>query len=275
MTKVNLVSKYDAVIVGFGEIGKPIGQLLAGRYSVYPMDPEVYPEYNGDQITCNFLHICIPGSLENFNEVVLGYIEKFKPSYTVIHSTVVPGTTRAIEEAQEISKVIFTPAQGKHEGNKMKRDMLNYPKYVGATSSETAEKVKAHLEEVGFYTHILKNPEEAEWSKIVATTYFGLLIAWAQELERLCDKHELDYGNITHFFPLAGDFTPPHFSGSIGGHCVLPNLKLWEKANGGNRFIDLIKMSNNHKVARDENDIVVDTSEKPKHSFTKRGKYKK
>ena len=251
MTKINTVSKYDAVIIGFGEIGKPLGQLLAGRFSVYPMDPDVYPEYTGDQITCNFLHICIPGNLENFKEIVLGYIEKFRPVYTIIHSTVIPGTTRAIEEGQGISKVVFSPVQGKHAGNKMKREMLNYPKYIGATSLETAQTVKAHLEEVGFDVPIMNSPEEAEWSKIVATSYFGLLIAWSQEIERLCDKYELDYERITHFFPLADDFTPPHTPGIISGHCLLPNLDLWEKV-GKSDFVDLIRKSNELKIVREE-----------------------
>lgn len=274
MTKINFAQKYEVVIVGFGEIGKPIGQLLAGRYPVYPMDPEVYPEYTGDQIACNFLHICIPGNLETFNEIVLGYIEKFKPAHTIIHSTVVPGTTRTIEEAQEISKVVFSPVQGKHADNKMKRDMLNYPKYIGATSLETAKIVKAHLEEVGFDVPVMNSPEEAEWSKIVATSYFGFMIVWAQEMERLCDKHGLDYEHITHFFRIADDFTPPHFPGVIGGHCVLPNLELWESVSKSD-FVDLIRKSNDLKIDREEKKVTKDTPEKPKHSFTKRGKYKK
>lgn len=266
MTKMNFANKYEAVIVGFGEIGKPLGQLLAGRYPVYPVDPDVYPEYTGDQVTCNFLHICIPGNLDNFNGVVLEYIEKFKPVYTIIHSTVVPGTTRAIEEARETSKVVFSPVQGKHADNKMKREMLNYPKYIGATSVETAKAVKAHLEEIGFDVRVMNNPEEAEWSKIVATTYFGLLVAWAQELERLCDDHELDYERITHFFPLADDFTPPHFPGIISGHCVIPNLDLWEKV-GKSDFVDLIRKSNDLKIER-EKEEVKDTKD------TQEGKYK-
>ncbi len=260
MTEIKMTSKYDVSIIGFGEIGKPLGQLLAGRFSVYPMDPKVYPEYTGDQITCNFLHICIPGSLDNFNEIVLEYIEKFEPKYTIIHSTVIPGTTRAIEElvkkyskeeSQETCKVVFSPVQGKHADNKMKREMLNYPKYLGATSLEIAQTVKVHLGEIGFDVLIMNNPEEAEWSKIVATSYFGLMISWAQEMERLCDKHELDYNCITHFFPLADDFTPPHIPGIIRGHCVIQNLDLWEKV-GKSDFVDLIRKSNELKIDREE-----------------------
>ena len=35
-------------------------------------------------------------------------------------------------------------------------------------------------------TKLLSSPEATEIAKLTETTYFGLLIAWAQEVERYC-----------------------------------------------------------------------------------------
>ena len=42
-------------------------------------------------------------------------------------------------------------------------------------------------------TKLLSSPEATEIAKLTETTYFGLLIAWAQEVERYC----MELGSIT------------------------------------------------------------------------------
>ena len=96
------------VCVGTGEIGKPIFELINGVYNALPVDPDHYP-LNGDIATsADFLHINIPGNLPNFKDIVIGYIQKYRATYTIIHSTVVPGTTEAICKATD-SFVVHSP----------------------------------------------------------------------------------------------------------------------------------------------------------------------
>ena len=64
-----------------------------------------------------------------------------------------------------------------------------------------------HLGSAGLRTKILSAPEATELAKLTETTYFGLMITWAQELERYCDQAGQSYEEIVsfydeiHFFP--------------------------------------------------------------------------
>lgn len=236
--------RFMDIVIGYGEIGKPLAELLAGVYTTHVIDPKYFSSVKG--IKGDFLHICIPGA-ENFKEIVLGYIGQYEPEYTIIHSTVKPGTTREIEEEQHVSKLVYSPVHGRHANGQMKHHLLHFPKYIGGTDKDAVNAVRIHLMHVGFDVHVMDSPEEAEWSKIVSTTYSALLISWAQELERLCDKYGLDYDNLTHIFPYGKSYVPPHYPGVIGGHCLMQNLELWE---GDSMFVDVIKKSNEMKKGR-------------------------
>ena len=47
---------------------------------------------------------------------------------------------------------------------------------------------------------MLSSPEATELAKLAETTYFGVLIAWAQEIERYCDRSNTDYNEIISFY---------------------------------------------------------------------------
>jgi hypothetical protein len=48
------------------------------------------------------IHICLPcENMEKFAELVVGYVEQFKPKLTIINSTVPPGTTLKVYQKCE------------------------------------------------------------------------------------------------------------------------------------------------------------------------------
>ena len=50
-----------------------------------------------------YLHVCLPGELEKFTDIVIEWINKIKNiQVVVIHSTVKPGTTKSIQERSSI-----------------------------------------------------------------------------------------------------------------------------------------------------------------------------
>jgi hypothetical protein len=97
----------------------------------------------------------------------------------------------------------------------------------------------------------VSSPETAELAKLSETTYFGLLIAWAQEIERYCDVVEVEYDEVVSFYEEIA-FLPPvrYFPGMIGGHCVMPNIEILERL-GESRMLQAIKWSNAVKMARE------------------------
>jgi UDP-glucose 6-dehydrogenase len=100
-------------------------------------------------------------------------------------------------------------------------------------------------------TRLLSEPEATELAKLTETTYFGLLIAWAQELERYCDRVGQDYDEVVSFFEEIR-YLPPvkYFPGVIGGHCVMPNIEILSRV-APSEILTAIQSSNRTKTERE------------------------
>jgi UDP-N-acetyl-D-mannosaminuronate dehydrogenase len=242
------------VVVGIGEIGRPVYELINGVFKTLPIDPVHYPGNQEIMVACGFMHICIPGELPDFNDIVLDYINQYEPDYVFIHSTVLPGTCRYLQTKTKAA-IISSPVHGKHHNNQMKKDMLCYPKYVGLPKDSLdyiGAVVNDHLAAAGFADiRITEGTEEVEWLKVLSTTYFGLIIAWHQEIERICDEFGLNFNKVIDIFKHQDDIKPPHYSGVIGGHCVMPNIKLIKEIWQSD-LLDWIENSNILKVKRED-----------------------
>jgi UDP-N-acetyl-D-mannosaminuronate dehydrogenase len=136
--------------------------------------------------------------------------------------------------------------RGKH--GRMLEDLRFYTKFVGALDPAAAEQAVRHFESVGLKTKVLSSPEATELAKLTETTYFGVMIAWAQELERYCDQSGQNYQEVTSFYDEI-EFFPPvkYFPGVIGGHCVMPNIELLSKLRQS-VVLDAIQASNRMKI---------------------------
>ena len=209
------------LVVGLGEVGSALVEVLERKGPVLKHDIE-RREFNEP---IGVMHICIPFiSRPQFEPLAMEYIRRFKPELTIINSTVLPGTTRSISE-KTASPVAYSPVRGKHV--KMAKDLLHYVKFVAAGEEAWADKADAHFQEHGMKTRKLEKPETLEVAKLGETTYFGVIIAWAQEFNRYVQRAGGDYEEATEFFEEVA-FLPRqrYFPGFIGGHCVVPNINL-------------------------------------------------
>jgi len=208
-------------VIGMGEVGRPLHAILQKQY----------PEVIGVDIEpvsidrpCSIMHICFPFKTEEqFQDAVASYAGKYAPEVIVINSTVVPGTTRKIEN--------------------------NTVKFAAGTDVEATERVRAHFQAAGLKSETLSTPEALELAKLLETTYFGLLIAWAQEMNRLAETVNADYLEVGKFFREIGYLPNVLFQpGIIGGHCVMPNISLLQQ-RFESRFLDVLKSSNEARKA--------------------------
>jgi len=213
--------KARTLVVGLGEVGGALAAVLDRKETVlrHDLDRVKIEEPIGT------MHLCIPfQSPHQFETVALGYISRFTPALTIINSTVIPGTTRSIAEKSG-SAVAYSPVRGKHV--KMEQDLLHYVKFVAAPERTTAASAEAHFQAAGMKTRRMTEPESLELAKLAETTYFGVCIAFAQEMNRYAERVGGDYTESIDFFEEVG-FLPRqrYFPGFIGGHCVIPNIKL-------------------------------------------------
>ena len=235
--------KTKVVVAGLGEIGRPLLELVSRHYE--PIGVDITPVEETGPI--DVLHICYPFEIQDFIAETARYINLFRPMLTVINSTVAIGTTRQIAE-QTNSCVANSPVRGKHA--RMVEELTSYTKFIGAIDPVAGEKAAAHFTTLGMKTKLLSSPEATELAKLTETTYFGLMIAWAQEIERYCDRLELNYDDVVSFYEEIRFFPPvKYFPGIIGGHCVMPNIEILQKC-APSEILAAIQASNKRKLAR-------------------------
>ena len=238
----------NVLVVGTGEVGKAVIELLeeSKKFKVFRKD--VAPIQLKEKI--DVMHVCIPFS-EGFEKIVEGYIKEFKPGLTIIDSTVRPGTTEKIEKKTG-KLVVHSPVRGKHPH--LKAGLLKFVKFVGSTSRKAAEDAAKHFEEAGVKTEILSGPGETEVGKLLCTTYYGANIAFHQEMARICEHYGVNFGETVTRFSATGTIDINHkiprplmFPGTIGGHCVMPNIDILQKEVNSSFLSEIVKSNDKTK----------------------------
>src|SRR5262245_15930708 len=137
------MNKQKVVIVGLGEVGKPLLELISKHHDVVGIDIDP-PSEKIRQV--DVLHICYPFEIRDFVGETVRYIERYKPAVTVINSTVGVGTTRTIAERTG-TPVVHSPVRGKHV--RMLEELSKYAKFVGAIEPAAGQLAADHFESVG------------------------------------------------------------------------------------------------------------------------------
>jgi len=208
------------VIVGLGEVGKPLSEIIKKRHRVFEVDIDLAAPVK----RCDVMHICFPFRDKEFVGQVSEYIGRYQPDLTIINSTVAPGTTRRIA-GESGTSVVNSPIRGKHA--RMREELLHYTKFIGALDPDAGKRAVEHFQGLGMKTRLLSAPEATEIAKLTETTYFGLMIAWAQEVERFSRELGVDYDEVVSFYEEIKFFPRmKYFPGVIGGHCVMPNIAI-------------------------------------------------
>jgi len=233
------------VVCGLGEIGAPLLEILRESRDVVGVD--IAPQEVDSSKVVDVLHICYPGGMFDFISTTWDYIDKYKPELTIVHSTVPLGTVRALSVGRDGNgiSIAHSPMRGKHAN--MLADLKRYTKFVGGPTMLDATLAAAYLVRVGFQVKVLQSCETTELAKMCETTAFGVLIAWAQEMERFCKTAGVEYEEVRALTEDV-DFLPHgYFPGTIGGHCVMPNIALLRETFGNTGFLACIHASNEIK----------------------------
>jgi hypothetical protein len=234
------------IILGMGEVGETLFDLLVKRnFDCVGIDSVASKSKNYSENknieNPEYLHVCLPGELTEFTNIVSDWINKIKDlKVVVIHSTVKPGTTKKIQEKSTIP-VLFSPVRGVHR--RFLDDIKKYTKFISTDDEQIDTKIKIDLEKRFEKVDWMSTTKTAELAKIlVDTTYYGWLINYAQITKMICEKEGVDFDEMWKFADEIHENLgnrPKMYPGIIGGHCVLPNLNLIEYED-----LDIIKKIN-------------------------------
>lgn len=219
------ISPSKSLVIGTGEVGSALYRVLKEKYEVYKRDLE---NIDLEGIEFEVMHICFPWS-ENFVRQVVAYKEEYKPRFTIIHSTVPVGATRACGK-----NVWHSPVRGVHP--KLERSLKTFVKYIGG---EFEPRLIQYFENCGIKTEFLGDAETTEAMKLWETTQYAWFIILQKEIWRYCQERLLDFekvyteANRTYNegyeklgMPHVRRPILKHIPGPIGGHCVIPNCRL-------------------------------------------------
>lgn len=239
------------LVVGLGEVGGAIFRVLSSAYpDTVGVDPQKGYELK-DNVTAKFLHICIPGSCNLFEDIVIDYYNKLLPDFLIIHSSVVIGTTSNISSSIPSScLIVFSPVNGKHIA--MDACLKKHPKFIGCDNPDPTrlKEIIEMFDKCNIKAIYVGTTRSIELGKLLTTTLFGYLIAWAQEIERICSTLNVDPKEVEKCWKLidSSDFDIKNkFAGKIGGHCVMPNIELLERFISS-EMLGWIKYSNDMQL---------------------------
>jgi len=260
------------LIIGLGEVGRALFELFkeSRKFDVFGFDLNKEKRKNSKKKlpeTVDVMHICYPCyDQETFILTTIEYINKINPELTIIESTVPPGTTEKIYEGAK-KQVVHSPIRGMHRTvEDMKQDILFWSKYVGGITSNATEAAQQHFEKIGLKVKILKRSVETELAKLFETTYRAWMISCFQEMHRISKYFEADFDEV---IDLLEDIhrvrfnKPLHFPGVIGGHCLIPNVKLLLSVYDS-KFLQVILESNNKRKEEIKDRVVQEEVEKVK-----------
>ncbi len=269
-----------AVVVGYmGEVGSSL-------FEVFDNSPLNVVGYDlGDEDLAHssvhhsaVMHVAIPYS-DTFVTTVVDWMTFVEPVATVIHSTVPVGTTweigirileadsMGIQDGTIRHPIMYhSPVMGRHPN--LAGSLTTFEKIIGPGINPTPDSIdprpdkfiEQHFLAAGMRPVFYKTATATELAKLASTTFYGLTIAYAQEVSRWCEEHKVSFqevmDNTTRIYNEGyqalgcSRFTRPRLHpGYIGGHCVMPNLDLLdqvalERGLKPSELVDLIRKSN-------------------------------
>jgi hypothetical protein len=180
---------------------------------------------------CYFLHVAIPYN-DKFIAAVSDAIIESGAKGVVIHSTVKPGTTRKIAEMFPDVSFCYSPVIGVHPD--LLGGLKTFTKWMAVSGKS---QLFFHMAGIFKNWKVVYNFETVEKLKLLSTTYYGLCIAFHGEAKKILGDD----------FDFLSDWTTNYNKGytklgkenvvrpvlyapdKIGGHCILPNVKILQE----------------------------------------------
>jgi UDPglucose 6-dehydrogenase len=211
-----MVEKTTIGIVGYGFVGKAVAQLNE-FFPVEIYDPFI-DEYmfNLKAFKQDIVFVCVPTPSKENGELDTTIVEQVtkqwrglttKESILVVKSTVPPGTTAMLCNMFSTDKIIHNP-EFLSQNTAMEDFRKPEEVVIGHYNRSAAEKLVNLYKK--YYPLNLEVPYyvglgvEAEMLKMVRNSYYALKVSFFNQVEELCDMHEIEYSKFREMLTLGG-----------------------------------------------------------------------
>jgi len=240
----------NSIVIGYGEIGKAVAK-------VFDITDYIdVPDCKMNSAQYKYMHVAIPYS-EFFVDIVNKYINKLKPSLTIIHSTVAIGTIEQIN-----GNVVHMPVRGRHD--KLAEGIKHYPSIVGYKSRIERKMFRRYIEGLSLdVMMVLDGYRTTEAAKLLSLLQYGMNIEFARYAKKICDKNNVSYDVAIWYYTRTYNkgiesynpnlvktiLEPP--TGPIGGHCVLPAIKILNEKDPSDILSAILEENHSQKREQD------------------------
>ena len=209
-------------IIGQGFVGTAVREGLSPAFNIETYDKFKDSTCNSIEELCakvKIIFVCLPTPMRKDGTCDLSIvkstimeIDSFSSDHiAVIKSTVIPGTTRELNEECENLQVIFNP-EFLTEANYID-DFKNQTRIIIGGPRPGSTKIKNLYRKVFYNTPIIKTGSDtAEMVKYFLNCFLAVKVSFANEMKDVCDKVDIDYDKVVEYALYDTRIGRTHFS---------------------------------------------------------------
>jgi len=200
------MSKYKVGVIGNGFVGEAISFAFSPTTDlrIYDIDPLKSTHSKEEIDECDYIFVCVPTPMYKDGKQDISYIENvFKsavsgPTY-IIKSTVLPGTTKSLQDKYKKLNIVFSPEFLTERTAKL--DMLTQARIILGGASKLTCKVKELFEQRFMNRHIIETDSTtAEYIKYMNNTFFATKVSIINEFKLLAEKLNVNWEDAIYGF---------------------------------------------------------------------------
>ena len=244
------MNKFKVGVIGNGFVGESQAFAFSPTTDlrIYDIDPLKATHSKEEIGECDFVFVCVPTPMKKDGSQDLSYVERvfeeaaFGPIY-ILKSTVLPGTTKKLNEKYHNLSIIFSPEFLTERTAKL--DMLTQARIILGGEQWMTIRARQLFEQRFMNRHIIETDSTtAELVKYMNNTFFATKVSILNEFKLLADAIGADWRTALYGFASDGRIGDSHLhvpgpDGKLGygGTCFPKDvnaLLTFAKENGVN-----------------------------------------
>ena len=200
------MEKYKVGVIGNGFVGESQAFAFSPTTDlrIYDIDPLKASNTKEEIDECDFIFVCVPTPMKKDGSQDISFIEKVfeeavKGPIYIIKSTVLPGSTKELQNKYPKLSILFSPEFLTERTAKL--DMLTQARIVLGGDDSLTSKTAELFEQRFMNKHIIKTDSTtAELIKYMNNTFFATKVSILNEFKLLADKLNANWEDALYGF---------------------------------------------------------------------------
>ena len=210
------MNKFKVGVIGNGFVGESQAFAFSPTTDlrIYDIDPLKATHSKEEIGECDFVFVCVPTPMKKDGSQDLSYVERvfeeaaFGPIY-ILKSTVLPGTTKKLNEKYHNLSIVFSPEFLTERTAKL--DMLTQARIILGGEQWMTIRARQLFEQRFMNRHIIETDSTtAELVKYMNNTFFATKVSILNEFKLLADAIGADWQTALYGFASDGRIGDSH-----------------------------------------------------------------